>query len=118
MGWFSSKPEIKEQQKGELANIKAKALNDEHADILGKMIKLNNGEIIKLLKFIVENDEVQVAFNTINRVEGYFEYLELDRFSNKYGGTKFTHYRFKFIQYINELKRLGLKLESIDGSDF
>jgi hypothetical protein len=110
MGWFKRK--TKEEKVIDLQKEVDK-LNEKYKDIINYYCKI--GSYIFILKgFKVEKNEIVIQFKDKDTIEGYINYIPLSFFSLKYDTTDFKIARFQFIQFKENLKKIGLKLELIN----
>ena len=107
--WFKRKTKEEKEQdlQAELIQLRVK-----YADEINSYCKI--GKYIFILKgFNIEDNKIVVQFIDKDTVDGYTNYVELYWFNWKWSSMDFKKARFQFIQFKEELKKIGLKVEKI-----
>lgn len=107
MKWFKTKEEKEKKLQAELIHLRTK-----YAEQTDSYCKIGN-HIFIFKGFKIENNRIVVQFIDNYTIEGYINYLDLWFFDMKYGHSDFKKARFQFIQFKEDLKKIGLKLEKL-----
>lgn len=109
MAWFKGKTK---EEKTQGLQKEVDILTEKYKDEINSYCKIGN-YIFILEGFKHDDKNICVRFIDKDTVEDYTNYLDIYYWSMKYGHSDFKKMRYEFIQFKNDLKKIGLKLEKI-----
>lgn len=112
--WWSKK--TKEEKIQDLQK-EVDELNEKYKDILNSYCKIGD-YIFILLGFVLENNKIRVKYKDTKCVKGYYTVTDMYWFKQRHGGIDdFDKARYNFLEYKENLTKIGLKLEKIKDYD-
>ena len=105
--WFKRKTK---KEKEEELQQELNKLIEEYSDEINSYCKIND-YIFILIGFKIINNKIVILFKDKDTFPGYINSVPIYYFNMKYYNSDFKKARVNFIQFKEDLKKLGLKLE-------